>query len=337
MRGRFVVVAAVVLAAAACSPVCGGSARLSGSTPVAVAPSPTPTTLLQGSSPPFHVGEVGVAYATVLLTGTGGVAPYTWSVNSGALPTGLVLGQDGAVSGVPTTPGSFAFTIRLADAGDSTASIPGTITIGPALALSLLPACADYCYVELGCDSTCGGFGQQSGGVAPYMYTLLEGPLPAGTSLAGLSLTGTFTGLTGWLQFKVQVSDAAGGTAVLAPKFWILQHLSLLGGTCTYSQQGLPCNTTLQYLGGHGNVTLKVEGWSGGNCGGAGTAPAPCPMPPIGGSGSNGLLNVTIGRVPANSYPFPSGTFTVSIQDQALCSAGVNCSSAGVALSLVFR
>jgi hypothetical protein len=80
---------------------------------------------LQASSPPFHDGEVGLAYTAVALGATGGKAPYTWSISSGALPRGLTLDSSGSVSGNPTSAGAYPFTIQLADAAGGTATLPG--------------------------------------------------------------------------------------------------------------------------------------------------------------------------------------------------------------------
>ena len=43
------------------------------------------------------------------LAATGGVSPYTWSIASGALPTGLSLASTGQLTGTPTATGAFSF------------------------------------------------------------------------------------------------------------------------------------------------------------------------------------------------------------------------------------
>ncbi len=46
----------------------------------------------------------------------GGVAPYTWAISAGALPTGLTIDPStGTVSGVPITHGTFAYTVKVTD------------------------------------------------------------------------------------------------------------------------------------------------------------------------------------------------------------------------------
>src|SRR5437762_6305354 len=41
--------------------------------------------------PAFHAGELRILYADVALAATGGKAPYSWSISSGALPGGVLL------------------------------------------------------------------------------------------------------------------------------------------------------------------------------------------------------------------------------------------------------
>jgi hypothetical protein len=316
---------AVVLVACACSPQCGKASKLPATTPLAAAttpsPSPTPTAPLQASSPAFHGGEVGLSYAPVALTATGGVAPYTWTVSSGELPGGITLGPNGSVGGAPTSAGTFTFTIRVADAGDSFASVPGTITVAPQLAVGLMPGCQQYCNVELGCASVCGAFGQQNGGVGPYTYTLTQGPLPAGTSLSGLSLAGTFKGTSGWLQFTVQVTDSYGATASLAPRFWMYDPISLSSGTCTGR---FSCKVTLPYSGGvpGPQPSIAPTAWAAGSCGF--TAAFPCPKPGFAATFQPGSVTLTLSY--PNS-PNENGTLTVQLTENNLFSAGVHCAA----------
>ena len=70
-------------------------------------------------------GALGVAYAQAL-GASGGAAPYAWTLDAGALPTGVTLAANGQLAGTPTQAGSFAFTVRATDA--STGSGPFSAT-----------------------------------------------------------------------------------------------------------------------------------------------------------------------------------------------------------------
>ncbi len=59
-------------------------------------------------------GITGTAYNQTL-TATGGTAPYTFAVTTGALPNGLTLASGGVLSGTPTTAGTFNFTVTATD------------------------------------------------------------------------------------------------------------------------------------------------------------------------------------------------------------------------------
>ena len=75
-------------------------------------------------------GTQGVAYSQTL-TAVGGNAPYTFTVSSGTLPTGLTLASDGTLSGTPSAGGQFTFIIQAQDStGDTGFRTYSNVTIG---------------------------------------------------------------------------------------------------------------------------------------------------------------------------------------------------------------
>ena len=78
-------------------------------------------------------GIVGSPYSfTLSVTGGTGPGSYGWSLASGTLPPGLTLGNDGKISGTPTSPGTFTFTVRANDLVQTTTQ---TFSIGVASGL----------------------------------------------------------------------------------------------------------------------------------------------------------------------------------------------------------
>jgi hypothetical protein len=186
--------------------------------------------------------------------------------------------------------------------------------------------------VELGCVSVCGAFGQQGGGVGPYSYALTSGQLPAGTSLSGLSLTGTFVGASGYLLFTVQVTDSLGASAAVTPKFWMYNHISLASGTCYSTFHAFPCNTSLPYTGGvpGGPPTVAVSSASGTLCTRTAAGlqvcnPSSSPPPPFSATVGSGSVSVSVPATPT-WYTY-DGTVTLALTDQSLCSSGTYCST----------
>jgi len=80
----------------------------------------------------LFTGTFGASYGFPI-TASGGVAPYTFSVTSGSVPTGLTLNSDGTWSGTATATGTFSFTVTATDAGGITGSRAYTLTINPVL------------------------------------------------------------------------------------------------------------------------------------------------------------------------------------------------------------
>jgi Putative Ig domain/Domain of unknown function DUF11 len=92
-------------------------------------------------APDLSEGAVGSSYAPVQLSALGGLAPHTFAITQGALPTGLTLSTAGVLSGTPTAAGSRSFTVTATDANQfsgtrdytmSIAGVPDAPTIGTA-------------------------------------------------------------------------------------------------------------------------------------------------------------------------------------------------------------
>lgn len=318
--------AVFVVLVAACAPPPKTVAVIASPSP---SPSPTPTAPLAATAPTFHVGEVGIAYGAVALAATGGVAPYKYAVQSGALPGGLAIGADGSISGTPTAGGDFPFTIAISDSGDSTTKVDGKISIAAVLTAHLRPECASYCNVELGCTTACGNFGTLTGGVAPFAFSTVGGTVPAGTSVVGFSLSGTFTGQTGWVQFTVQASDSLGATTTIAPKFWMYPHISLQGSTTCSGNYNTGCQASLKIAGGVpgsdvsvalvSNVANPAQGcWN--------TQPLPPPTKSSLTTGG-GAVNVYIPPAPEPNAGGYGAVWTVVVTSTDICGSGQGCSS----------
>jgi hypothetical protein len=97
---------------------------------------------VQMSCTPLPNGTECVAYSASVFSVEGGTAPFTWSVASGTLPPGLsFVAADGSITGTPTTPGTFDFTVTVADSSTPTLSATQaqTITIAPNCAPESVP------------------------------------------------------------------------------------------------------------------------------------------------------------------------------------------------------
>jgi outer membrane protein assembly factor BamB len=78
---------------------------------------------LQIASSSLTDGEVGVAYGAQLQA-EGGVQPYRWSLAAGSPPLapGLMLSEEGLLSGIPTAGGTYSFDVTVTDTTDTSAT-----------------------------------------------------------------------------------------------------------------------------------------------------------------------------------------------------------------------
>ncbi|AMP09949.1 autotransporter beta-domain protein [Collimonas arenae] len=161
--------------------------------------------------PILPASTVGVAYTSQSVSANGGTAPYTYAITSGSLPTGMTLSSSGALSGTPTSGGSFNFTVTATDSstgsGPYTSARAYTLTANaPTIALSppTLPTMTVGTAVSQIITAT--------GGISSYTYSVSSGTLPPGLTLSSSgALSGTPT-VAGPYNFTVTATDSSTGS-----------------------------------------------------------------------------------------------------------------------------
>jgi hypothetical protein len=147
-------------------------------------------------------GDAGVPYGQTL-TASGGTAPYTFTLFSGSLPTGLGLSTSGDITGTPSD-GTYNFTVQVSDAYGCTTTQAYTVNINcPAITVN--PA------------SLPGGTISQpysqalsvSGGTGPYTFAVTTGSLPNGLNLTSDTISGAPSGPAGPSIFAITATDTA--------------------------------------------------------------------------------------------------------------------------------
>lgn len=106
-------------------------------------------------------GTAATAYSATL-TASGGTAPYSWSlVSTSVLPAGLTLNASGAVSGTPTTAGSYSFAAKVTDSASHSVSYTyGLVINAPATACAGLTVCPSGCSNLMTDPHNCGACGR---------------------------------------------------------------------------------------------------------------------------------------------------------------------------------
>lgn len=185
------------------------------------------------------------------LSATGGVSPLTWSLASGStLPTGISLNSAGVLSGTPTSPGTFTFTLVVTGRDGGAASLSFTVTFGQAPPTITTSGTLPGAFVGTAYSVTFAA----SGGVTPITWSLASGSsFPPGVAslsastgtLSGTPITGgtfnfsmTVTGNNGasmTTAFSLTVTQPNGGILYVTsnaapPVTWRLQPANMLTG-----------------------------------------------------------------------------------------------------------
>ena len=203
---------------------------------------------------------LGNGYSATV-TAEGGIAPYTWAVVSGSLPSGLTLDpSSGVISGTPDdNTGPYSFTVQVADSADPAA------TATASLSLVLLPAPLS---VTLGglpptgyIDDSYQMALRATGGSLPYTWSITSGALPPGLELDPAKgnvgggeemIQGVPTGTPASYTFTVQVADAENpsATATVTLTITVVPFPSITTTSLDPAVDGDPYSATLTVEGG---------------------------------------------------------------------------------------
>lgn len=153
-------------------------------------------------------GFLGTPY-NATISASGGAVPYTFAVTTGALPPGLSLSSGGALTGTPTSNGSYDFTVTATDAGSCVGLRSYSITVTcPSITFSPPSLPSGIIGVPYSQTVTAGG------AVAPVTFSILSGSLP--NNLLLNTATGEISGTPGIVQtanFTLGAVDANGCSA----------------------------------------------------------------------------------------------------------------------------
>jgi parallel beta-helix repeat protein len=249
------------------------------------------TTTLTITTTSLPNGDVGFSYSQTLHA-SGGSGSYTWSLFSGSppLPPGLgPITSGGLISGIPTTGGTYPFTVQVDD-GSTQVTLPLSITISAVplniTTLSLPAGNVGTAYTQPVAAA---------GGSGSYTFSIFSGSLPAVLTLdpgTGV-ISGTPT-TVGTYNFTVRVND---GYTTHDQGLSITINVALVKVTTTTladGYTGIAYSQTLQASGGSGSYTWTVTSGS-----------LPTGLNPL---HSNGVIDGT--PTTAGTYPF-----TVRVND----------------------
>ena len=191
---------------------------------------------------------------------SGGTSPFTFSLTSGSLPTGLTLNTStGAITGTPNSAGAFSPYIRVTDSSGYFLSRTFGITI------NALPAITPTSLPSWGLNQTYAATLAASGGTGADTFALVAGSLVPGltlnTSTGVISGTPTATGYNSY-SFIVSVTDSTGAVGYQTLAITNFQAPSITTTSLPSANTNETYSQTIQTSGGLGNPTFSVSAGS---------------------------------------------------------------------------
>jgi hypothetical protein len=197
-------------------------------------------------------GVAGTAYNS-MLTPRGGVAPFTWTLDSGtSLPPGISLDpSSGAFTGTPTLAGMYNFTVRVTDKNLNYGTRAFTLRVAIGITPTSLP------------DGVAGSAYSNAltpvGATGTVTWSIASGALPPGINLDANSgaLTGIPT-MAGSYNFTAQATDSAPTPNVGTRAFTLRVAIGITPTSLPDGVVGNAYSNALTAVGATGTVTWSI-------------------------------------------------------------------------------
>lgn len=196
-------------------------------------------------------GTVSSGYGVAIAPATGGTAPYSYAVSSGSLPPGLSIGGAGAITGTPTTPGSYSFSLTATDSSTgngpySSAPQSYSLQIGDIVPVAN-PVSATVAY-----GSSANSITLNITGGIPASVAVAAAPAHGTATASGTSISYTPTaGYAGPDTFTYTATNNAGTSAPATVNLTVSNPTITVTATGTLSAQvGTNYSQTFTWAGG---------------------------------------------------------------------------------------
>lgn len=222
---------------------------------VTITPSTSPLNMSPSTMPS---PTLGIFFSQQVST-SGGVAPYSYVLASGTLPSGITVSSSGLISGTPTDAGLFNFSVKVTDSNgtQNTRTKAYSMTV-PIATVTLNPASVPNGMVTQ-------SYSQQlvaTGGTAPYNYaqTSAAGTMPPGLTLSSSGLLSGTPTTAGTYALTLRVGDSTGGTGAGSGPFGLSKTYNIVIDPLPPLPVTSAASSTVAYNSSNTGLQLALSG-----------------------------------------------------------------------------